>query len=299
MEGIEKTQLIADFEFISVSEVIKQALNKELPNTDYTSQPESAPVNSGFRDLDRIIHSFNPKEVTTIAVRPGKGKTAFLLSLIHNLSINGNKKIAVFSPERSAVKLVQRLIESETGNSAERIYSGNYKETDKAKVEEVISKFIQSNILIDDSTSLSTKEIVSRCKYLSEENRVDLIIFDNFELYSKNILDTDVNFNEQEKIISAINSISKELDIPVVVLSHNTNMNILSENDKPTIENAAAFINKYSEVVIFIHRPNVIKPDLTDWKGFAELIIAKHPRVSIPECIKLKFIESSDRFTDI
>lgn len=303
MKGIEITQFIAGFDFISVSDIIKQALNKEHLNIELSSEQESTTISSGFRDLDIIINSFNPKELITIAVRPGKGKTAFLLSLIHNLSINNNKKIAVFSPERSAIKLVQRLIESETGHSSEKIYSSNYKEAEKEMIENTITKFIQSNILIDDSTSLSTNDIVNRCKVLKEEHNVDLIIFDNFELYSKNILDTDVNFLEQEKIITTLNSVSKDLNIPIITLTHTTNTsNLLDINDKPTIENATSFIREFSDVVIFIHRPNVInfdKPELCDWKGCAELIIAKHPKINTPRSIKLKFIESSDRFANI
>lgn len=305
MEGIEKTEFLVNYEFITVSDVVKQAVAQEAEITvsSTTKVSEATPLNSGFRDLDQLIHTFKPKELVTIAVRPGKGKTAFLLSLIHNIAIVNKKKIAIFSPERSAIKLVQRLIESETSNSAERVYSGTVKESDKEKVAKIVAQFIDSSIYIDDSTSLSMTEISNRCKYLVTEHQVDLILFDNLELYSKNILDSDINFSEQEKIMSSINTLTKSMDIPVIVMSHTTNMSNLNDlNDSPTIHNVAPYISHNSDVVIFLHRPNTLninKPEFADWKGCAELIIAKHPEVASQVSVKLKFIESSDHFTDL
>ncbi len=306
MEGIEKTQFLCNYEFITVSDIVKQAVTLEAQFIEeHKANAESSEneLQSGFRDLDQIIHSFKAKELVTIAVRPGKGKTAFLLSLIHNIALNNKKRIAVFSPERSAIKLVQRMIESETSNSAERIYSGTYKEADKEKVEKIISQCIHSNILIDDSTSIDVHDLVERCNYLVNNHGVDLILFDNLELYSKNILDSDVNYSEQEKIMEKINELAKAIDTPIIILSHSTNMqNVIELNEKPSIDNVAPYISKNSEVIIFIHRPNSInsnKVEFIDWKGLAELYIVKHPRVETPTSIKLKFIESSDRFTDL
>jgi replicative DNA helicase len=305
MEGIEKTEFLVNYEFITVSDVVKQAVAQEaLPVLENAPTPSgSTPLASGFHDLDQIIQSFNPHQLVTIAVRPGKGKTAFLLSLIHNISITNHKRVAIFSPERSAIKLVQRLIESETCNSAERVYSGTVKEADKPKVDRIIQQFIQSNVYIDDSTSLSIQEIHDRCKFLIDTHKVDLILFDNLELYSKNILDSTINFSEQEKIMYNIHQLAESIDTPIIVLSHTTNMNNLHDiNDSPTIGNVAPYICDNSEVVIFVHRPNTLninRPEYADWKGFAELIVAKHPTVQTPVSVKLKFIESSDRFTDI
>lgn len=306
MEGIEKTQFLANYEFITVSDIVKQAVTMEaqfIEETTINKIDRNQQLTSGFRDLDLAIHSFKPKELTTIAVRPGKGKTAFLLSLIHNIALVDKKKIAVFSPERSAIKLVQRLIESETSNSAERIYSGTYKEADKEKVENLIKQCVESNIYIDDSTSLTVNDLSDRCKYLVDTHGVDLILFDNLELYSKNILDSDVNYSEQESIMQKINGLSKSIDVPIIVLSHTTNTHNMNElNDRPTIENVAPYISANSDLVIFVHRPNTIninKAEYVDWKGCAELILAKHSNVTTPVSVKIKFIESSDRFTDL
>ncbi len=306
MEGIEKTEFLVNYEFITVSDVVKQAVAQEaltIVENAPTTDNSSVPLASGFRDLDQIIQSFNSQQLVTVAVRPGKGKTAFLLSLIHNIAIAKGKRVAIFSPERSAIKLVQRLVESETSNSAERVYSGTIKEADKPKVDKIIQQFIQSNIYIDDSTSLSIQEIYDRCKFLIEVHHVDLILFDNLELYSKNILDSNINFSEQEKIMNSIHQLAKSIVPPIIVLSHTTNMNNLHDvNDSPTIANVAPYISENSDVVIFVHRPNTLninKPEFADWKGFAELIVAKHPTVHTPASVKLKFIESSDRFTDI
>ncbi len=302
MEGIEDKESYCDYDFISVSEVVSQSLNIKIDNIVRSSDDTKKEAKSGFKDLDNIITKFDVGQLITISVRPGKGKTSFLLSLLYNLTEKSNLRIAVFSPERSSSKLVQRLIESETGNSAEKIYTGLIKESEKEKINKIIDNLINSTIIIDDSTTLTNEEIEKRCFYLKNSKKVDIIIFDHFELYSKNILDSESNYEEQEKLLINLEQITKKLNIPIIAFSQITNThNLTHPNSKPDLTNVFDFVKNLSDVIMFLHRPNVLnfdKPEFIEWKGCAEIIIVKHPNISTPQSVKLKFIESSDKFAD-
>ena len=64
-------------------------------------------------------------DLIVIAARPGMGKTAFVLSLAKNASVDFKKPVAFFSLEMSSAQLVQRLISSETGIPGDKLRKGN------------------------------------------------------------------------------------------------------------------------------------------------------------------------------
>jgi replicative DNA helicase len=83
---IETTQHLAVFD--NIQSILNQTLAEKYVKA-HTNKAHDG-INSGFYDLDRITKGFHPGELTTIVVRPGIGKTAFLLSLVDNVAITGD-----------------------------------------------------------------------------------------------------------------------------------------------------------------------------------------------------------------
>ena len=81
--NIESTSQLDVFDSIQI--VLNQTLSPKF--VDLHTKKASVGIGSGFSDIDKITQGFHPGELTTIVVRPGIGKTAFLLSLINNISI--------------------------------------------------------------------------------------------------------------------------------------------------------------------------------------------------------------------
>ena len=74
-------------------------------------------IPSGFTEIDEITSGWQNSELIIIAARPGMGKTAFVLSMARNISVEHKMPIAIFSLEMSSIQLITRLITSETGLS--------------------------------------------------------------------------------------------------------------------------------------------------------------------------------------
>ena len=72
-------------------------------------------VPTGFHDLDRLTSGWQPSDLIIIAARPSMGKTAFVLSMARNATIDFQKPVALFSLEMNDIQLVTRLIVSESG----------------------------------------------------------------------------------------------------------------------------------------------------------------------------------------
>lgn len=93
-ETPDVTEPVEVFGFTTAQELVNQTLNK--PNIQGTSPYEEPNIPSGFENIDKITKGFKRGELITIATRPGNGKTAFLLSLIHNMAVMQERRVALF-----------------------------------------------------------------------------------------------------------------------------------------------------------------------------------------------------------
>ena len=82
---------------------------------------------SGYTSLDRMTLGWQKADLVVIAARPSMGKTAFVLTMARNMSVNHNIPVAFFSLEMPDAQLVKRLLVSETGLSSERSGAGKLK----------------------------------------------------------------------------------------------------------------------------------------------------------------------------
>jgi len=281
--------------FVSAEKLIKQALDKRY--NSYTKEVTSPNILSGFTEIDQITKGFKNGELTTIAVRPGIGKTAFLLSLINNIAVSHNRVVGVFSAERSARKLFSRMIESSTGLSLSKINSGRLTDVQRNLVIPVIKNLTYTKLYIDDSTNPITEDIIEKAKVMVE-NGVEIIFIDYLELMSSSFKSKDKICNKDPfcPIIHALSDLTKEINVPVVLFSQLSKPIVYNNRFKYTPD----YVNEVTDVLMFLNRPDYYHINDIDGKekGLAEITIAKdHESVEF-KVAKLKFVESLDKYTD-
>lgn len=278
-----------NIEFSTLKEVVIQLLQ----NTGYLVDLSTTGVATGFDKVDAITNGFQAGEVSAIASKPGNGRTAFLLSLLFNIASKSGKTVGVFSPERSATKMFYRLIESETHQSIKKIRERELKDSDREQVNTNLYNLSKAEIYVDDSSQLKGEELKKRCCLMRKKYGVDIIFIDSFELLcgGNTYLPTSMEEEMEVAILKDIKAVAKELDIPIVVLSHISNSAKLNlENNEPITNHVANHILENIDSVYFI---------LRDYRSdIAKFIIAKHKNITEKQEIELKFIESIDKFVD-
>lgn len=281
--------------FVSSEKLIKQALDKRY--NSYTKESSSRNILSGFSEIDQITKGFIKGELTTIAVRPGIGKTAFLLSLINNIAVSHNKVAGVFSAERSARKLFSRMIESSTGLSLSKINSGRLTDIQRNLVIPVIKNLTYTKLYIDDSTNPTAENIIEKAKVMAE-NGVEIIFIDYLELMSSSFKSKDKACNKVPfcPILHELSALAKEINIPVVLFSQLSKPIIYNNRFKYTPD----YVNEVTDVLMFLNRPDYYHINDIDGKekGLAEITIAKDHDSAEFKVAKLKFVESLDKYTD-
>ena len=275
-----------------MSTLIRQALEKieEVKN----KQDGLSGIPSGFTDLDRVTSGWQPSDLIVIAARPGMGKTAFVLSMARNTSVNFQKPTAIFSLEMSSVQLVNRLISSESAIPAEKLRKGNLEEHEWIQLNQQISSLSEAPLFIDDTPALTVFELRAKCRRLVRNNGVELVIIDYLQLMHTGNSNKSGNREQEISTISrSLKSIAKELNIPIIALSQLSRAVETRGGDKrPMLSDLreSGAIEQDADIVCFIYRPDYYGftewPDTSpgqdpDCQGQGEVIIAKHRNGSL------------------
>lgn len=262
-------------------------------------------VPSGLRELDNITSGWQPTDLIIVAARPSMGKTAFVLSMARNISVDYNRAVAFFSLEMGAEQLITRLIISESKIDGQKIKSGKIDATEWEYLQKAIKPLENAKLLIDDTPALSIFEFRSKARRLKTQYDIQIIIIDYLQLMT-GPSDTSGNREQEVAAISrSLKAISKELKVPIIALSQlNRSVETRGGNKKPQLSDLreSGAIEQDADIVAFIHRPeyykmthdednNPIRP------GAAEIIIAKHRNGATGTAV-LKFIQNQALFTN-
>ena len=283
---------------VPVNVVLKEAINSlQYSNNEFSG------LCSGFSELDKITSGWQNSDLVIIAARPAMGKTAFVLSMAKNMTIDFNFPIAIFSLEMSKLQLVNRLLSNVCEISGDTIKNRRLDSIEWQRLDAKINQLYNAPLFIDDSPNLSILELRSKARRLVKEHNIKCIIVDYLQLMNA---DSSSRIREQEvSLISrSLKALAKELNIPIIALSQlNRGVESRSGADgkRPLLSDLreSGAIEQDADIVCFIHRPEYygIKEDSNgnDLTGMAEIIIAKH-RNGITGDVRLLFQKNYVRF---
>ena len=121
-------------------------------------------VPTGFIDLDYKTSGFQNSDLILVAARPSMGKTAFVLNVAEHMAFRKNVTVAIFSLEMSKEQLVNRLFSLESNVDSQKIRTGDLEDSDWERLIESANVIGNSNLIIDDTPSISIGELRSKCR---------------------------------------------------------------------------------------------------------------------------------------
>ncbi|MFO8086415.1 MAG: replicative DNA helicase [Bacteroidales bacterium] len=261
-------------------------------------------VPSGFTQLDRLTSGWQKSDLVVLAARPGMGKTAFVLSMARNITVDHKQPVAMFSLEMSALQLVTRLISSETELEAEKLKKGQLESYEYEQLNSKVNALVDAPLFIDDTPALTIFELRAKSRRLKAQHDIQLIIIDYLQLMSAAGSDAGNREQEISTISRSLKSLAKELNVPIIALSQlNRSVETRGGSKKPLLSDLreSGAIEQDADMVSFIYRPEYYKLEEDDdgqpTKGMAKVIIAKHRNGPLDE-IKLKFIGKYAKFKD-
>ena len=292
MNTLEIKEQTEVFGFTSIGELV----NATLQN-NFGTRKSGKVTSTGFKKLDSVIGGFNNGELTTIAVKPGMGKTAFLLSVANNLAIKNNYSLALFTAERSSQKITSRLIETETGMSVDKVLNSNLKASERDHLQSLIGNIAKAKIFIDDTQLLQVEELGKKAIQLKESCQIDLIIIDYLELLTTNRLAQESRHEQLSFILSSLKLLALQLDMPILLFSQFGATG--SYLQQPAAGDLPEYLAGFSDTLMILHRSDLVNEG-RNGKGedVAELLVLKNSFESPVLSVPVTYINSISKFVD-
>lgn len=258
---------------------------------------------TGFHELDKLTSGWQPSDLIIIAARPAMGKTAFVLSMAKNMSLDYNIPTAVFSLEMSNIQLANRLICNICEIEGDKIKSGRLSQLEWSQLNTRVNDLFDAKLFVDETPSLSISELRTKAIRLVREHNVKIIIIDYLQLMNAKGMKFGSREQEVSTISRSLKQLAKELNIPIIALSQlNRSVENRTDGKRPQLSDLreSGAIEQDADIVCFIHRPEYYNKsgqdaEGNDIRGLAEFIIAKHRNGKVDD-VKLRFRGKYARF---
>ena len=203
--------------------------------------------------------------------------TAFALNIAENVALAEGLPVVVFSMEMSGEQLASRLLGSVGRVDQGRMRTGKLQDDEWPRVTDAIARLSNTQILIDETGSLSSLELRARARRIARNfgGTLGLVVIDYLQLMSGS--GSENRATEISEISRSLKSLAKELQCPVVALSQLNRGLEQRPNKRPIMSDLreSGAIEQDADLIMFIYRDEVYHPDTTTDKGVAEIIIGK------------------------
>ncbi len=262
-------------DFVPIRQVVINALERIEAASKQSGSITG--ISTGFIDLDYQTSGMQPSDLILIAARPSMGKTAFVLNLAQHMAFRDNVTTAIFSLEMSKEQLVNRLFALESKVDAQVLRNGKLEDSDWERLIESADIIGNSNLIIDDTPSISITELRSKCRKFKMEMNLGVIIIDYLQLMSGSSGKSNASRQQEVSDISrSLKALARELNVPVLALSQLSRAVEQREDKRPMLSDLreSGAIEQDADVVMFIYRDDYYNKE-SEKKNIAEIIVAK------------------------
>lgn len=269
------------------------------------TKPKNDATATGFRDFDALTAGgLREGELIILAARPAMGKTALALQIARHVATcpKNPKAVPFFAFEMSKQSLVTRLVCAEAKVDMRRFRMGRIYPAEQERIHRAMQKIGDIPLYIDDNSGTNLMEMHAKLRRLQQtsEYEVGLVVVDYLQL-----MQGRGRFDNRVQEISALSRglklMSKDLRVPFLVLSQlSRDVDKRPGDHRPVLSDLrdSGSIEQDADMVAFVYRGEVYRPDKEELKGLAELILAKH-RNGPTERIHLAFDGPSMRFNPL
>ena len=281
---------------------IKPVLAKVFERIDHLyhrdNQSDVTGVPTGYTRIDQMTSGLQSGDLVIIAARPSMGKTALALNIAEHVAVDNGLPVAIFSMEMSSTQLAMRMLGSIARVDQHKMRTGRLNDKEWGDLSDAMAKLHETPLFIDEGGALTALEVRARARRLKRQySKLGLIVIDYLQLMAATSQGEN-RATEISEISRSLKAMAKELDVPVVALSQLNRAVDQRPDRRPVMSDLreSGAIEQDADVIMFIYREVVYKPDLPeDQRGLAEVIIGKQRNGPIGT-IKLTFLGQHTRF---
>lgn len=299
---------IAKDRFKGKTPMMKEMVMKAIGDIQmlYERRGQITGLETGFKLFDQMTDGLHGSEMIVIAARPSMGKTAFAMNIAEHIAVNLGKPVSIFSLEMSAQQLVQRVLCSLARVNLGNIRNGFLSERDFPAITAAAAKLASAKMFIDDTSGLSILELRAKARRLKSQHDIAAIVIDYLQLLRSTSKRAQDNRQlEIAEISNGLKALSKELNIPIIVLAQlnwNPESRSGSSKGRPMLSDLreSGSIEQDADVVTLLVREEYYAENdeqREEMRGKSTLIIAKQRNGPVGD-VPLTFLKEFTRFED-
>lgn len=253
---------------------------------------------TGLRDLDeKLDGGMRAGEVIVIAARPSMGKTSLALTIGENVAEAG-VPVGVMSMEMPKAQMHIRRVAMHSHVPLHKLKRPErMSEFDWGAMSRSVEKIRHLPVYSSYKPALTINQVRSKARSLKRRHGVRLLIIDYIGLMEGT--DRKANRTTQLGEISrGIKALANELGMTVLLLAQLNREVEKRPNMRPIMADLreCGDIEQDADIILFVHRPIMAKPELgLEWKSYAEIIIGKQ-RDGETGKVDLQYVGESVRF---
>ena len=253
-------------------------------------------VPTGLVDLDDLLGGGpRPGNLVILGGRPSMGKTAAALTIAMHMA--GSLGVGFLSMEMSKEELGDRstalLGRIDLADVQRPPKSGPAADMFWGKLVDAAELAASKKLYVDDQGALTLAQVRAKARAMKRKFGIGVLVIDYLQLMTG----TDpkaMRTYQLEDITRGLKALAKELGIVVLVLAQ-VKRTVDGMPGLSDLKDSGA-IEQDADVVVFIHRPIVNKPDLPDeFRHYAQAFLAKN-RQGPTGLINLAYVGKETRF---
>jgi replicative DNA helicase len=261
-------------------------------------------VSTGFKSLDMRIGGLRNGRLYVCAGRPGMGKTSFLEQVARSVAENAERRgVFLASLEMPREQLGDRFISQATRLDTRKVELGMLTRDEWRQVGEASAEIAKLPIIIDDASGVTVAGLRSALrratrKLESEGHALGLVGIDYFQLMGTGARQARDNEAFEAMSLGILN-ISKEFDVPVILLSQLNREVEKREGKRPQLSDlrSSGALEQDAHTVIFFYRGDMYLKPGEQKDRTAEFIVAK-ARGGRTGTVNLSYLEHCTLFLD-
>lgn len=230
---------------------------------------------SGIDPVDRALpwRGFASGELAIVLARPGIGKTSFALQVARNNAVAGLHTV-VFSYEMSELDVGLSVLSQDARVPVQALARKLSAET-AAHLVNRAGMLAEIPLYIVDCAGLPFEDLANICRAMKRKGQLDLVAIDYLQLMRMRKR-YQSRFEEIGDIATALKLLSRELDVPFVVLSQSNRDSDKRGDKRPVMSDIAQSgqIERDADRIIGLHRESVY--DASADKTSAEAVFLKN-----------------------
>ncbi len=244
------------------------------------ADPKSAYCKTGFSGLDAILGGgmFN-SGLYIIGARPGMGKTTIGIGIAENIAAR-NEPVLFISLEMGRVQIMAKRLARKTRLSYTQLMTGGYTGVELNHVQHVSEQLSSAPFFLSDNSLCRVSDIENMARGIKN---LSCIVVDYFGL-----LTADQNsgvrsrYEETTELSKALKSLSKRLNIPLLVLCQLNRENGSRSDKRPKLSDLrdTGALEQDADCVILLHRDDYYEQHDENYEPpemeFIELNVAKN-----------------------